>query len=276
MALGYNYATKYSNVVDERFRTGALTSGISNNDYDWIGVKTVMVYTVPTVAMNNYQMEGTSRYGSPAELQNNTQELSITQDRSFTFTIDLKQQQDTLDVMAAAKALRRQIDEVVIPEIDKYRIAKLVAGAPVANVIEATSSAANAYTNFLAMQEKLDDASVPGTGRFCICTPSFYNFLKLDDNFIKKGDMAQQVAFTGVIGECDGVYFIKAPTSYFPTGVDAILTNNQAMVSPVKLFDYYIWDRVPGVSGNLIEGRFRYDAFILNNKANAIAVIQAA
>lgn len=37
-------------------------------------------------------------------------------------------------VMEAGKALRRQVDEVVIPEVDTYRISTLVAGAPVANV----------------------------------------------------------------------------------------------------------------------------------------------
>ena len=50
-------------------------------------------------------------------------------DRAFTFTIDKKSEDDTMGTMEAGAALRRQIDEVVIPEIDTYRIAKLVAGA---------------------------------------------------------------------------------------------------------------------------------------------------
>lgn len=115
MALGMNYAEKYSQIVDERFKLGPITAGITNNDYDWIGVATVAVYSIPTAAMNNYTLSGTSRYGTPAELQNDIQELTLSRDRSFTFTIDRKSHDDTMMVMEAGRALRRQIDEIVIP-----------------------------------------------------------------------------------------------------------------------------------------------------------------
>lgn len=110
-----NYAEKYSPIVDERFKLGALTGGIVNNEYNWVGVSTVQVYSIPTASMNNYSLTGSSRYGTPAELQNTVQELTVSRDRSFTFTIDRKSVDDTMFVMEAGRALRRQIDEVVIP-----------------------------------------------------------------------------------------------------------------------------------------------------------------
>lgn len=275
MALGMNYAEKYSSVVDERFKIGPLTSGITNNQYDWIGVQTVQVYSIPTAAMNNYTLTGTSRYGTPSELQNDIQDLTVAMDRSFTFTIDRRNHDDTMMVMEAAKALRRQIDEVVIPELDKYRIAALVSGANVANVFAtAAPSAANSYELFLKAQEALDNGLVPQGGRFAIVTPKFLNYIKLSDNFVKKGDMAQNIAITGVIGEIDGVYIIKAPSSYFPTKTHCIITNNMVMPSPVKLQDYKIHQDPPGINGWLVEGRIRYDAFILNEKKAAIAVVK--
>ncbi len=115
MALGMNYAEKYSPIVDERFALGSLTGGMVNNEYEWIGVQTVNVYSIPTAAMNNYSLTGMSRYGTPAELQNDVQEMTVSMDRSFTFTIDRKNHDDTMMVMEAGRALRRQIDEVVIP-----------------------------------------------------------------------------------------------------------------------------------------------------------------
>ena len=276
MALGLNYAEKYSALVDERFTQGPLTAGMVNNAYDWLGVATVAVYSIPTAAMNNYTMSGMSRYGVPAELQNDVQELTVSQDRSFTFTIDRRNHDDSMMVMEAGTALRRQIEEVILPEIDTYRIAALASGAKAAHVHETTATAANAYELFLAGQEDLDNAKVPQGGRFAICTPKFLNFLKLSDNFIKKGDMAQQIAINGVIGEIDGVYIVKAPTSYFPTKVNCIITNSLVMPSPIKLQDYKIHQDPPGVNGWLVEGRVRYDAFILNEKADAIAVIKDA
>lgn len=273
--MAVNYAEKYSPNVDERFKLGSLTAGIVNNDYDWIGVSTVKVYSIPTVAMNNYSLTGQSRYGTPTELGNEEQEMTITQDRSFTFTIDRKSYDDTMMTMEAGRALRRQIDEVVIPEVDTYRIGKLVSGADTSHVLKTTAvTADNAYEMFLSVQEILDDAKVPQGGRVCLCTPGYYKLLKLDDNFIKKGDMAQEIALTGLVGEVDGVPVVKAPTSYFPENTNFIVTNAIVMPAPVKLTEYKIHTDAPGISGWLVEGRIRYDAFVLSQKKNAIGVSQ--
>ena len=272
-----NYAEKYSSAVDERFAIGPLTSGMVNNEYDWIGVETVNVYSIPTAAMNNYTLTGSSRYGTPAELGNAVQELKVTQDRSFTFTIDRKSHDDTMMTMEVGKALRRQINEVIIPEIDTYRIAALVAGCKSAHVHNsADPSAANAYALFLAAQEDLDNAKVPQGGCFAIVTPAFLNFLKQCDGFIKKGDMSQEITITGVVGEVDGVYIVKAPAGYFPVGIHCVLTNRMVMPSPIKLQDYKIHMDPPGINGWLAEGRVRYDSFILDEKADAISVIGAS
>lgn len=273
--MAVNYAEKYSPNVDERFKLGSLTAGIVNNNYDWIGVETVKVFSIPTVAMNDYSLTGASRYGTPSELGNEEQEMKIAEDRSFTFTIDRKSYDDTMMTMEAGRALRRQIDEVVIPEVDTYRIGKLVSGADTSHVLKTTAvTKANAYEMFLSVQELLDDDKVPQGGRICLCTPGYYKLLKLDENFIKKGDMAQQIALSGLVGEVDGVPVVKAPTSYFPANTNFIITNPLVMPAPVKLTEYKIHTDAPGISGWLVEGRIRYDAFILSQKKNAIGVSQ--
>lgn len=273
--MAVNYAAKYSQQVDERFKLGALTSSLVNYAFEWLGVSTVKVYSMPTAAMGDYTTEGASRYGTPEELENEVQEMTLAKDRAFTFTIDKKSEDDTMGTMEAGAALRRQIDEVVIPEIDTYRIAKLVAGADAGNIVKDTAvTKANAYEKFLAVQEILDNKKVPTGGRICICTPGYYNMLKLDEAFTKKGDMATQIAINGLVGEVDGVYFVKAPKPYFPEKVHFIITNPIVMPSPIKLAEYKIHDDAPGISGYLVEGRVRYDAFVLNKKKDAIGVCE--
>lgn len=268
-----NYAAKYSQVVDERFRLGSFTAGLLNNNYDWLGVETVSVYSVPTSEMTDYQLTGSSRYGTPEELGNNVQELKVAKDRAFTFTIDRKSYDDTMMTMEAGKALRRQIDEVVVPELDTYRITTLVNGAKAEHTVSVDKvTKENAYETFLTAQALLDDAKVPQGGRFCLCTPTYHNLLKQDEAFTKKGDMATQIALNGICGECDGVPFIKVPASYFPEKVNFIITNRMVMPSPVKLQEFNIHVNPPGISGWLIEGRIRYDAFVLDMKKDAIAV----
>lgn len=270
--MAINYAVKYSPQVDERFKLGALTAGIVNQNYDWLGVSTVVVYSIPTATLGDYTLTGTNRYGSPAELQNVKQELTLRKDRAFTFTVDKRSEDDTMGVMQAGMALRRTIDEGVIPEIDTYRLAQLVSGAYASHTISATVTSSNAYSEFLAVQEILDNAKVPVAGRICACAPSYHNKIKLDDSFTKTGDLATQISLNGMVGEIDGVPAIKVPTSYLPTGVDFLITHPSVMPAPTKLVEYKIHTDAPGYSGSLVEGRIRYDAFVLTSKKVAIGV----
>ena len=162
--MAVNYAEKYSTKIDERFKLGALTAPAINNDYEFVGVQTVKVFSIPTAAMNTYTRTGSSRYGTPTELENMVQEMTLSQDRSFTFTIDRASYDDTMMTMDAGKALQRQIDEVIIPELDIYRLSKICAGAGTASA-ETAITADNAYTAFLAGTEALTDGNAPMNGR---------------------------------------------------------------------------------------------------------------
>jgi hypothetical protein len=113
--MAVNLASKYSTKVDERFKLKSLTEAGVNRDYDWAGVKSINVYSIPTVAMNDYQRTGLARYGTADELQDTIQTMTLTKDRSFTFTIDRGNHIEQQMVKNAGKALARQIDEVIVP-----------------------------------------------------------------------------------------------------------------------------------------------------------------
>ena len=94
--------------------------------------------------------------------------------------------------------------------------------------------------------------------------------------FTKPSDVAQNIAMNGFAGDIDGVMIVKVPTSYLPENVDFLITNPIAVPSPVKLQEFKINYNAPGISGALVEARVRYDAFVLNKKADAIAVHKSA
>ena len=267
MATTVNYAQKYAQNVDERFSLEALTTPAVNNDYDFDGVNTVNVYSIPAATMGNYTLQGTSRYGTPGELSNSVQTLTLSRDRSFTFTIDRRNYSDTMMTMEAGRALARQMDEAVIPEIDQYRLEKIAAATtPVVGAVTKT----NAYEVFLDGTAALTEAKVPLHGRVAFITPTFFKLIKLDGTFIKSGDLSQQMLPKGQIGTVDNVPLILTPASYLPENTAFLLTHPAATVSPVKLAEYRVHENPPGISGWLVEGRFYYDAFVLNNKKSAI------
>jgi len=272
--MAINYADKYASQIDERFTREALSGGAVNNDYDFVGAKTVNVYSVPTSQMNDYQRSGSSRYGEPEELGNTVQEMTMSRDRAFTFSIDKGNYTDTQMVNEAGKALQRQLNEVTIPEIDTYRFSVICANAGTVATGDITKE--NAYDAFLTATMTLIDKKVPTAGAVAYVSSGFYKNIKEDSSFIKSGDMSQDMLIKGQVGMIDGIPVIVVPKSYLPENVELIITNSAATTSPVKLSEYKIHDNPPGINGWLVEGRVYYDAFVLNNKKDAIYVHKTA
>lgn len=271
MAGGLNLATKYSANVDERFTRESQAMLALNNDYDFTGVDTVKVYSIPVVPMGDYKRNGSSRYGTPTDLSRNVQTLKVQKDRCFTFIIDKGDKIQSQMVSDAGKALSRELEQVVLPEYDTY-VFKTIAAAAVANGHYATTAVtkSNAYEMFLNANEALGNKNVPDKGRVAFCSYRFANLLKQDSAFVKYGNTSQEMLIKGVIGECDGTQIVKVPSSRLPAGCAFILTHPVAATAPKQLSDYRIHDNPPGISGWLVEGRFIYDCFVLNNKADAV------
>jgi N4-gp56 family major capsid protein len=276
--MAVNLASKYSSKVDERFKLKSFTESVVNNNYDWEGVKTISVYDIPTVAMNNYSRTGTGRYGTPEELQNEKTDYTLSRDRAFTFAIDRGNFQETQMVMQAGKALARQIDEVIVPEVDVYRLAAMSAAAVANGGASAplVITASNAYTSLLKATEYHAENKVPLTGRVAFVTPQYYNFLKLDSSFIKQTEIAQNMLINGQVGEVDGIKIVMVPSVYLPASTAFLVTRQEATVAPKKLEDYKTHDNPPGINGWLVEGRQIYDAFVLKNKAKSIYIHKIA
>lgn len=272
--MAVNLAEKYSTKVDERFTLASLTQFAVNNDYEWTGVKGIKVYSIDTVELGDYSREGLNRFGEANELGDTVKDYILSQDKAFTYTIDKGNDMEQMGVKNAGRALRRQIDEQVIPAIDIYRLSKMVAGA--GKTVTSAVTKDNAYESFLDANAHLTEKKVPMTGRVAFVTPSVYKFLKLDDSFIKASDIAQSMLITGQVGMVDGVAIVLVPASYLPANVEFVITHKIATVAPRKLEEYRTHIDPPGISGILAEGRLIHDAFVLENKKDAIYVVKKA
>jgi N4-gp56 family major capsid protein len=279
--MAVNLAAKYSNKVDEKFERQSQASLVTNNSYDFDGVDTVKVYSIDTVPLGNYTRSGANRYGTPSELGDTIQTMKVTQDKSWTFTIDKGNFKQSEMVRNAGRACARQIAQVVIPEYDKYVFTTLGKAAysitdgtgtgathPHADTTAATKS--NAYELFLKGQEVLGNENVPDAGRVALCSYKFANLLKQDSAFMRYANLSQEMIIKGILGEVDGVKVVKVPASRLPAGANFILTHPMACVAPKQLWEYKIHTDAPGISGWLCEGRVLYDAFVLEQKKVAV------
>ncbi len=271
--MAIDLVTKFAPYVDEQFSTESKKSLLTNQDFDWTGAHSVKVYKISTSKMNDYDRSGTgenpSRYGPIEGLNATTEELPLKKDRSFTFAVDKLDKDETLQQLAAATALARQIREVVVPEVDTWVYSVMAAGAgnrPAAKKL----TKENIYVEIISAGNALDDAEVPETGRFIIVTPAVYLLMKQCKDIIMETDIGNDLRLKGVVSNLDGADVIKVPAPRLPENFGFMVCHPCATVAPTKLEDYKIHIDPPGISGDLVEGRISYDAFVLENKAKAI------
>lgn len=269
------YTEKFAEKIDERFSPTTVTHAATNNDYDFVGAKTVKVTSINTVALGDYDRD--KGYGAAKTIDNTVQELTMRKDRSFKIVLDKMDEKETK--IRAGEVLARQKREVIDPEMEKYRLG-IMLDVVTAGSNKITGAASKYYENFLAANEKLDDADVPKAGRVAFVTPAFLNKLKLDANFIKASDLGQQMLLKGQVGEVDGVAILAAKKAWMEDNTssttikyDCLIAHKSATIAPVKLAEYKVITDSEDYSGTVFLGRIYYDCFVLNNKKVGLAGI---
>ena len=156
-------------------------------------------------------------------------------------------------------------------EIDIYRLAAMATAAvATGGVATAAVDKANAYAKFLAATEYMGNNKIPVNGRMAWVSYVYYSLIKQDPAFMLASEMSKEELVNGVVGKVDGVKIVPVPSVYLPANTSFIMAHPVATVACKKLEDYKVHDNPPGINGALIEGRVRYDAFVLNNKKTAL------
>lgn len=272
--MSISLADKFAPYTDEQFVAESKRALVTNQDFDWTGAHTIRVYKIQTSAMQDYGRTGPagdnfSRYGSIADLNASTEEMTLKKDRSFIFNVDKLDTDETMQQVAAASALARQNREVTIPEVDTYTYGVMAAGAghkPDAKAL----TAEDIYKDILKASAALDDAEVPESGRVLIVTPAVYLLMKQNSDIVLNCDIGAELRQQGVIANIDGMNVQKIPANRLPAKFGFMVAHPSATVAPVKLEDYNVHNDTIYSSGAVVTGRICYDAFVLDNKTKAI------
>lgn len=275
--MAINLVTKFTDHVDELFTAESKKSLLTNNDYDWTGAHTIKVHKVNTVSMNDYDRAGTgkntSRFGVLGKVENELEEFTLRKDRSFTFVIDKMDKDETGGVLSGASALARQQREIIIPEVDQYVYAEMAANAGT-KVVDVTLTESNIYDEIIKGTEHLDDEDVPDTARVLTVVPEVYRMMKKCPDLTLHCDVTEKQRLNGVIAMVDGMDVVKISKKRMPANAAFMICHPVATVAPTKLEDYRVHQDPPGISGELVEGRIVYDAFVLDNKKKAIYYVE--
>ena len=265
-------ATKFAPYTDELFSQESKLSLLTNQDFDWINAETVKIYKVGTATMNDYDRRGTkdyyNRYGH-STVDATTETFTLSKDRSFSFAIDKRDEDETVMQLSAATALSRQERAVIIPEVDSYVYNVMCTKAGTKPAAKALTTE-NIYDEILTASQALDDALVPDTQRVLVVSPSVYRLIKRCKEITMETEIGNDMRLKGVVSNLDGANVIRVPSVRLPENFGFLLAHPSATVAPTKLKDFVTHTNPPGISGTLVEGRIVYDAFVLDNKTKAL------
>jgi len=271
--MAQNYGAAHLKVLDERFYTESKTDIIVNKGIrlDFNGKNSVTIYNVDTVAESNYTRSGSNRFGALVELGTGTQTFTLSQDKSFTFTVDRGNLEDSMMAQEAAKSVKRQVREVSVPATDVYRLSVLAAYAAANSQVDTGAlTTADAFEHVLEAQAAMIDDEVDEDGLVLFVSPTFWHKLLRDPEFKQACDQSYRDNKKGILGEVAGMTVVRCPASYYVANFVFMIVSDKTLVSPLKFNSVRILDEVQGIDGWVAEGRRYYDAFIPTNKADGI------
>lgn len=268
--MAINLATKYSDKIAQKFTHASYVQGKCSSEWDFSGVKGIKIYTPQTVEPVDYTRSGTSRYGTPTDMQDTIQELTMTQDKSFSLVIDKGDNSEQMMIKNAGKMMSLQTSERVVPMVDKYALNVFAHNA---GKIVALSSALAKNTIVSAVfnaEEYMTDNLVPENDRYLYISGKAYNLLRQSDEFLHLEGTGVKALEKGVVGEIAGFKIVRVPTTYLPAGVNFIACYKNSVLLPYKIRETKIHQDPPGISGALLEGRSNYDAFVIGERVNGV------
>ena len=273
--MAINYAIKYATKVAERFQKASVTADDCGNEYTWLdpNSRTIRIGSVDVVPETPYTRSGTNRFGTVHDLGDTLQEMTCEMAPAFSFTIDALDQSDQAIEKSAAKALRRQLDEVTIPNMDKHRLKKWTMGAGIAiqDTNEPTKSTIGGM--IIDANAAMTDELVPLDKRTIYIPTKYYKLLKQNPDWLGIESLGREALAKGVLGEFDGCRVKPIPSSWIPAGVYFLIKHKGSTVDPVKLQRYDILTKVQGFSGPVVQGVSYYDSFVLGTKGAGLAVV---
>ena len=282
---GINLATKYEKGLVQAYTRASLLTGKTNTEYNWDGVKSIHVYTAISQPLGDYNRAGNDgngghRYGTWNELQDREQELIVNLDKAFAMTIDKGNNDEQMNVKRMGEVVKMQIGEQVTPFFDKYAINHWCVNGNL-NTTYQSGGVSNLDKDkvldlFIDARKWFVNHNIPVAGNvFAYVPTSTYSFLLRNPEFISVEKLGGKILTNGEVGKCMNFRIVETPDDYFPAGAQALFTNKKSVIQASKGTELHRYTNVPGLSGQLIEGRYRGDAFILETLKDGVLYFAA-
>lgn len=270
-----NLITKYLPKMQERFQLKSFTAGKAASDYEFVGAKTIRILSMVSNAPVDFNRTGSgNRFGEVSNIQDTMQEMTLTQDKAFTGTIDRGDNSQQGFLKKASQWLKLQQDERMIPMVDKYNLNAWANNAGIVIDAGAAITKSNIVDKLLDVEVAMDDAGVTPNERYCYVSNATFKMFRMAAEFVGTEKGANMI-LSGYRGDLGTLKIICVPASYLPANCVALVATKQCVLAPTTLTTARILETVQGFDGPVIEGRRIFDAFVKGEISNGVVVLAA-
>lgn len=270
--MAINLFTKYSDKLPKWFSINSFTEGKVNPDYTWDGEKYIKVTDIITTALNNYSRSGTSRYGTPTDVQDWVQTMGVTQDKSYARVVDKGDNTQRAGLVNAALVGKKQTIEQVTPARDQRAFSEWSWGSGKTLAASTTLSKSNIVEFLISAETYMNNNGVPRTNRYMYVGETTRAMFRLATEFVGCDTITKDMVLYGKVGSIGTFDIISVPDSWLPTKVVFIATYKGSVFSPRVIKDMNLHVNPPGISGHLLEARYLYDSFVYGALANGVVI----
>lgn len=286
--MAINVANEYKKKLAEQFSTGSKTNDWAGKAYDFVGVKSIQIWTIEDPLLIAYNRlgdatTGLSRFGKVTDVQDTYQTLEMNESFALTRSIDKANAGEQYNVKKATQVLQTYNRLGFIPAVDMRRLYKWATGngLPDGHAVQINSTkealtSANILTKIFEANAALSDKLVPLENRVLFISETEYVKLNLASVVIGGSQLNAGTVRKGYSGTIDNINVVRVPSSYMPTNVGFILKYKNATVDPIKLRTLRIQKDPIGVDGDVIEMHMEYDAFVVDTWRNGVYVYKTA
>ena len=283
-----SYASKFVPRLDELYKRGSLTAILDTPEdlVNWIGAKTVNLFTFSSVGMANYDRNAGYVTG---DVNAGWEPFTLEIDRGRSYQVDSQSNDETLGMELSSLLSETERIEL-IPEVDAYCFSKLAGTTGISSATGALATSADVVAAIDAAEAQMDNDEVPYEGRILFVSPAVYMKLKggierriinSEDNVNTNVEFYDDMRIIRVpAARFNTAITLNAPTTaagvggYTATGtaIDFMIVHPSAVMKVLKHRVSNVFTPAQNIEADAYRVNFRcyYDVFVKGNKKKGI------
>ena len=198
------------------------------------------------------------------------------ENKAFNIAIDKTYNTDQQMMKEAGHVMGEQVKEQFVPTCDKHLLEKWTkeAGHTVELAAAGTSvTGKNLITGLLEIETHYNNKFVDINDRYVAVRFGDLGLLRESDRWDNVEKQTEKYLVNGGFDKFGTLKVFGMPDAWFPANVRMLAFQSHAVIDPMKIKTTRIITESENVDGDIIQGHFYFDAFVIGRRCDGVVVV---